>query len=125
MEALRIMKRPLFYFRQTFPARGCKEPEMGAKLIAIEESDGPQGQLLKRVLSGVAEKDRGDRKLRRLVAFRLRIDGEKATADYLSRKAREALRCAYTGSLYDFIRDDAKKKECGLKGPEPDPPEVA
>jgi hypothetical protein len=98
---------------------------MGAKLIAIEESEGPLGQLLQRVLRTVPEKDKRDKKLKRLVAFRLRIDGEKATSEYLTRKTREAAQCAYTGSLYDFLKDDAQNKACGPEGVDPDPPEVA
>ena len=98
---------------------------MGAKLIAIEELEGPLRQLLPRVMRMVPERDKGDKKLKRLIAFRLRIDGEKATSEYISRKAREAARCAYTGSFYDFIKDDAKKNECTVNGAEPHPPDVA
>jgi hypothetical protein len=98
---------------------------MGAKLIAIEEFEGPVGQLLQRVMRMVPEKDRRDRKLRRLLAFRLMIDGEQATSDYLYRKSQKAARCAYTGSFYDFLKDDAKDRECRADGLDPEPPEVA
>ena len=98
---------------------------MAAKLIAIEELDGPLQQLLQRVMRRVPEKDKSDLKLKRLVAFRLRIDGENSTTEYLTRKAREAAKCAYSGSFYDFIRNDAKIRECAGSGDEPEPPEVA
>lgn len=97
---------------------------MAAKLIAIEELEGPLQQLLQQVMRRVPEKDKADLKLKRLVAFRLRIDGETPTREYLARKAREASRCAYAGSFYDFIMKDAEHRECA-GGEEPDPPEVA
>jgi hypothetical protein len=98
---------------------------MSAKLIAIEELEGPLKELLQRVMRLVPSKDKADLKLRRLVAFRLRIDGETSTIEYLNRKAREAAHCFYTGSFYDFIKDDVKKQECVIDGAEPDPPDVA
>ena len=66
-----------------------------------------------------------DKNLQRLLAFRLRIDGEAALSEYLIRKIREIIRCAYSGSLYDFIKDDDIEKECGVVEGDPEPPGAA
>jgi len=98
---------------------------MTDKVIAIEEEDGPFQIIFRRIMRMVPERDKDDKKLQRLIAFRLKIDGEGATTEYLVRKIREIIHCGYTGSLYDFLKDDLKEKECGLPGSVPDPPEVA
>ena len=98
---------------------------MTEKIIAIEEDKGPFQKTFKRIMDLVPEKDREDKKLQRLIAFRLKIDGEVYTSDYLARKIREILQCGYSGSLYDFLKDDFQEKECGIDGKDPDPPEVA
>jgi hypothetical protein len=60
----------------------------------------------------VPDRDKNDKSLQRLLAFRLRIDGEAALNEYLIRKIRETIKCAYTGSLYDFLKNDLIAKEC-------------
>jgi hypothetical protein len=57
----------------------------------------------------------------------LRIDGEAELSEYLIRKIRETIKCAYTGSLYNFLKDDLIEKECGEPDKEPtrEPPETA
>ena len=86
---------------------------MSEKLISIEEQDGPFKAVLQRIMRMVPERDKNDKNLQRLLAFRLRIDGEAALSEYLIRKIREAIKCAYTGSLYDFLKNDLAAKECG------------
>ena len=49
------------------------------KIISIESTRGPFQTLLKNVLRLVPDRDKGDLELKRLLAFRLRIDGESAT----------------------------------------------
>jgi len=98
---------------------------MSDKVIAIEEENGPFQVIFKRTLRMVPERDKNDKKLQRLIAFRLKTDGEGPTNDYLVRKIREIIQCGYTGSLYDFLKDDLKEKECGFGERVPDPPEVA
>lgn len=99
---------------------------MPDKLITIEEQDGPFKVMLQRILRMVPERDKNDINLQRLLAFRLRIDGEAALSEYLIRKIRETIKCAYTGSLYNFLKDDLIEKECGSKEePEPEPPGAA
>jgi hypothetical protein len=94
---------------------------MSDKLITIEEQDGPFKTLLQRIMRMVPDRDKNDKNLQRLLAFRLRIDGEAALSEYLIRKIRETIKCAYTGSLYEFLKDDLIEKECNQVEEEPDP----
>lgn len=85
---------------------------MSDKLIALEEQDGPFQNVFQRFMRMVPDRDKNDKNLQRLLAFRLRIDGEAALNEYLIRKIRETIKCAYTGSLYDFLKNDLIEKEC-------------
>jgi len=91
---------------------------MSDKLIALEEQNGPFQAIFQRIMRMVPDRDKNDKNLQRLLSFRLRIDGEAALNEYLIRKIRETIKCAYTGNLYDFLKDDLIEKECG--GPEED-----
>lgn len=86
---------------------------MTNKIISLEDQEGPFQGMLQRVMRMVPDKDKSDKKLQRLLAFRLKIDGEAATSEYLVRKIREIIQCSYTGSFYEFIKNDAVKRECG------------
>ncbi|MGA8180114.1 MAG: hypothetical protein WB792_08640 [Desulfobacterales bacterium] len=94
---------------------------MSKKLITIEEQQGPFKTVLQRIMRMVPERDKNDINLQRLLAFRLRIDGEAALSEYLIRKIRETIKCAYTGSLYEFLKDDLIEKACNQVEEEPDP----
>ena len=85
---------------------------MSDKLITIEEQEGPFQTVFQRIMRMVPDRDKHDKNLQRLLAFRLRIDGEAVLAEYLIRKIRETIKCAYTGSLYNFLKDDLIEKEC-------------
>ena len=100
---------------------------MFEKLITIEDQDGPFQALFQRILRMVPDRDKDDKNLQRLLAFRLRIDGEAALSEYLILKIRETIKCAYTGSLYNFLKDDIIEKECRSdeEGPDPEPPGAA
>ena len=93
---------------------------MSEKIIAIEKSDGPFQDSLQKIMGLVPDRDKNDEKLQRLIAFRLKIDGEAPTAEYLMLKIRETIECSYSGSLYDFLKNDTAEKDCA-----PDPPDVA
>ena len=95
---------------------------MADKIIHLEKEPGPFQALLQRVLRMVPDRDRGDPNLQRLIAFRLRVDGESATREYLIRKIRDAIQCAYHGSLYDFLKDDVESRACDGKPGPPEPP---
>jgi len=109
----------------TEPNHNPGRATMTDKVIAIEEEDGPFQIIFKRILRMVPERDKDDKKLQRLIAFRLKTDGEGPTNEYLIKKIREIIHCGYTGSLYDFLKDDLKEKECGFHEDVTDPPEVA
>ena len=98
---------------------------MSDKLITIEEQDGPYQAVFQRIMRMVPDRDKNDKNLQRLLAFRLRIDGEAALREYLIRKIREVIKCAYTGSLYNFLKDDLIQKECETDEEEPGPPDAA
>ena len=94
---------------------------MPEKVIAIEELEGPFKVVFKKVMQMVPERDKDDKQLQRLIAFRLRIDGESATREYLIKKIRDIIQCGYTGRFYDFIKDDEKAKACDFKDQSPEP----
>jgi hypothetical protein len=98
---------------------------MADKIIHLEKGEGPFQALLQRVMRMVPDRDRGDPNLQRLIAFRLKVDGEAATSEYLIRKVRETIQCAYHGSLYDFLKDDAESRTCSNEEGPTDPPEIA
>jgi hypothetical protein len=98
---------------------------MSDKLISIEEQEGPFKMVLQRVLRMVPDRDKHDKKLQRLIAFRLKIDGEAAISEYLLKKIREAIRCSYKGSLYDYLKDDLESRECEEANLDNPPPGAA
>jgi hypothetical protein len=99
---------------------------MDGNLITIENRKDPYWYLYQRVMRMVPDRDRGDPRLQRLLAFRLRRDGEAATHEYLIRKVRDRIRCRFDGSLYEFLKDDRAENECGPAPPPPSsPPDVA
>jgi hypothetical protein len=100
---------------------------MTDKVITIEDQDGPYQALFQKILRMVPDRDRNDKNLQRLLAFRLRIDGEAALSEYLINKIREAIKCAYTGKLYDFLKDDLIEKTCDTDDKEtiPEDPNAA
>lgn len=98
---------------------------MSDKVIAIEETEGTFQMALQRVMRMVPDRDRHDKKLQRLIAFRLKLDGEASLSEYLIHKIRDAIKCSYSGSLYDFLKDDLKQKECTGIDEDPAPPGAA
>jgi hypothetical protein len=95
------------------------------KVISIESLGGPLYMMLRNVLRMVPERDQGDVALQRLLAFRLRIDGESATREYLMRNIRDMIQCRFSGRLYDFLKNDRLSAACGPMSPNTDPPETA
>ena len=94
---------------------------MSDKIITLEEQDGPFQNVFQRIMRMVPDRDKNDKNLQRLLAFRLKIDGEAALSEFLIRKIRETIKCAYTGSLYDFLKNDLIEKECRSEEDEPNP----
>jgi hypothetical protein len=73
----------------------------------------------------VPDRDKHDKKLQRLIAFRLKIDGEAAISEYLIKKIKEAIKCSYRGSLYDYLKDDLEARECKDPTSDDTPPGAA
>jgi hypothetical protein len=101
------------------------EKIMSDKIISIEEHEGPFQMVFQRVMRMVPDRDKQDKKLQRLSAFRLRIDGEAALSEYLIKKIKTALKCSYSGSMYDYLKDDMAAKECEGPDAEDSPPGAA
>jgi hypothetical protein len=93
---------------------------MNEKVVSIEDEPGPHQLVLRHILRMVPERDKNDVQLHRLLAFRLRIDGEAALREFLLEKVRLAIQCGYTGRFFEFIKDDLRQKEC--RPPVEDPP---
>ena len=98
---------------------------MSDKIFSLEETEGAFQITFRRVMRMIPDRDKNDKKLQRLIAFRLKLDGEAAISEYLIKKIRDAIKCAYTGSLYDFLKDDLQQKECGEGDIAPEPPGAA
>ena len=98
---------------------------MPDKLINLEEQSGPFQAVFQRIMRMVPDRDKNDKNLQRLLAFRLKIDGEAALSEFLIRKIRETIKCAYTGSLYDFLKDDLIQKKCVSDEDDTEPPGAA
>ena len=95
------------------------------KVIAIESLGGPLHIVLRNVLRMVPSRDQNDVAIQRLLAFRLRIDGENATRAYLMRKIRDMIQCQYNGGLYDFLKNQQASRDNGDPPGKIDPPESA
>jgi hypothetical protein len=98
---------------------------MNDKIISIEQQDGPFQTAFQRIMRMVPDRDKHDKKLQRLIAFRLRIDGEAALSEYLIKKIKMAIKCSYSGSMYDYLKDDMAEKECEAPGAEDSSPGAA
>ena len=98
---------------------------MTDKIISIEEEGGPFQMIFQRVLRIVPDRDKHDKKLQRLIAFRLKIDGEAAISEYLIKKIKETIKCSYSGSLYDYLKDDIQAQECKDTNLDDTPPGAA
>jgi hypothetical protein len=95
------------------------------KVISIESGDGPHQIELKRIWRMVPDRDKDDLDLKRLLAFRVRVDGEAVTSEYLMRKIRDMIQCAYRGRLFDFLKGDGEASGCLPSGSFSDPPDIA
>jgi hypothetical protein len=98
---------------------------MPDKIVSIEETEGAFQMSFQRVMRMVPDRDKDDKKLQRLIAFRLNLDGEAAINEYLIKKIRGAIKCSYTGTLYDFLKDDEQSKECTELNDNSKPPSAA
>jgi hypothetical protein len=98
---------------------------MSGKIISIETDEGPFKAVFTRVMRIIPDRDKKDTSLQRLIAFRLKNDGEATTRQFLISKIRDMIQCAYNGRLYDFIKNDEKLRDCAINPEGTDPPEIA
>ena len=98
---------------------------MAGKIISIEEQTGAFQTTFQRVMRMVPDRDKQDKKLQRLIAFRLKVDGEAAVSVYLIKKIKGAIKCSFNGSLYDYLKDDLLEKTCAGDDLEDPPPGAA
>ncbi|MBL0712596.1 MAG: hypothetical protein JJV98_02740 [Desulfosarcina sp.] len=96
---------------------------MNSKIIAIENRSGAFQMVFQRVIRMVPDRDKGDKRLQRMLAFRLQSDGEAATAAYLIRNIRHFVRLSAPPSFYDFLLNSIDKEFPPLFPRDSDPPE--
>ena len=98
---------------------------MDAKIITVENRQGTPRIILQRVLRMVPDRDKQDKRLQRLLAFRVRHDGEAATCEYLMRHIRRYVRHPDPRSFYEFLLKG--QGDSGIEGRprDPDPPGAA
>ncbi|CAB5123938.1 hypothetical protein D3OALGA1CA_2765 [Olavius algarvensis associated proteobacterium Delta 3] len=87
---------------------------MGETVYSIEDVSGPERDDLYKLLLLVPPKQRQDLQLRRLLLFRLRIDGFDRCRTYLVNRTRSADRCGFTGRIFDYLKDDDIEGSCPL-----------
>jgi len=80
---------------------------MPGKIITLEGRPGPFQMVFQRLMRMVPDRDKNDPQLRRLLAFRLGVDGEATTREYLMRTIRDAIQSNYKGRLYDLLAGEA------------------
>lgn len=97
---------------------------MTDNVIAIEEREGPFQIVFQRLLRMVPDREKGNKNLQRLLAFRLEVDGEAATIEFLMRNIRDYIKCGRHGSLYEFLRHTGEADACAPPRTDP-PPETA
>jgi len=100
---------------------------MSRKVISVESSRGIPQFALHRVMRMVPDRDKSDRRLLRLLAFRLEHDGEAATCEYLLRHIRQYIRHPEPRRFYDFLvqAQGAHPSSTDSAGLDPDPPGAA
>ena len=98
---------------------------MDTKLITIENRSGPFRPIFQRVMRMVPDRDKNDKRLQRMLAFRLINDGEAETTAYLVRNIRHFIRRPDPISFFDFLRDGRNKDFLPTRSPNGGPPGAA
>ncbi|MDJ0666277.1 MAG: hypothetical protein QNJ61_03340 [Desulfobacterales bacterium] len=98
---------------------------MAPKLIAIEDRSGPFRMVFQRVMRMVPDRDKNDKRLQRMLAFRVINDGEAATASYLIRKIRFFVHLPGPKSFYEFLVDGEDHEFPPIPPLDGDPPGAA
>jgi hypothetical protein len=90
---------------------------MPEKIVSLEKRDAALQKDLDRLMQIVPARHQEDGDLRRLIAFRLKIDGFTPTRSYIVRKIREMNACGFNGRMFDYLRDDQAEKTCEAQKP--------
>ena len=98
---------------------------MVTKLIAIENRSGPFRTVFQRIMRMVPDRDKNDKRLQRMLAFRLINDGEAETTAFLIRNIRHFIRQPGPISFYDFLKDPNKNEFPPTRPPNGGPPGAA
>ena len=69
----------------------------------------------------VPDRNKNDKKSSKIVGLSLRIDAGAALSEYLIHKIKVIFKYAYTGKLYDFLKDDLVEINCGMDEEETGP----
>ena len=86
---------------------------MTDKVIFPENLEGRVKTSLIKLMNMAPAKDRDDEHLKRLIVFRLKLDGEAKTMKYLKYHLEEARKSKYEGSIYDFIINEKNSADSG------------
>jgi hypothetical protein len=100
---------------------------MNPKIIMIESRQGAALYVLQRVMRMGPDRDKDDKRLQRLLVFRLRHDGEAATCEYLMRHIQRYIRRPEPRRFYDFLVQghDRDQVPGRWKNGDPEPPGAA
>lgn len=79
---------------------------MSDKVIRLEEQALVDSEELEQLMRLAPADQRDDIRLKRFLAFRLKLDGLVATQVYLSNKLMAAEKSVFRGRLYDFLCED-------------------
>ena len=82
---------------------------MSGTVIRLEEQAMVDMEALGQLMRLVPDDQRGDIRLKRFLAFRLKLDGLVATQVYLANALFAAEKAAYHGPLFDFLCRDHSK----------------
>jgi hypothetical protein len=79
---------------------------MSDRVIRLEEQSIVDPQELDQLMRLVPSDQRGDIRLKRFLAFRLKLDGLVATQVYLTNQLVAAEKSGYRGRLFAFLSED-------------------
>ena len=79
---------------------------MSDRVIRLEEQSIVDPQELDQLMRLVPSGQRGDIRLKRFLAFRLKLDGLAATQVYLTNQLVMAEKSGYRGRLYAFLSEE-------------------
>ena len=85
---------------------------MEKDLIDLDEIPGEDRENLEKLMLLVSPAERTDVQPRRLLLFRLRLDGISKTRDYLVQRTRASERCGFSGRIFDYLKDDTEERSC-------------